>query len=110
MPELIKGDAAPFIILTFAAAMMAVIAAILNYVDRLGISKLLLISWPVEISLFNFGLIAFICFLINQFLGLLNIALQTHFFDAVIICLFMLEKAFVISWIVWVIAAKKEYS
>ncbi|MCK4404485.1 MAG: hypothetical protein KAW02_05280 [candidate division Zixibacteria bacterium] len=110
MTELIKGDAPIFIILTYAAAMMAVVAAQLNYIERLGLSKFSLFPPLEKINMFSFGLIAFVCFLINQLLALLNIAFQTHFLDVPIVCLFLLENGFVISWIVWIIAARKEYN
>jgi hypothetical protein len=110
LTELIKGDAPPFIALTYAAAMMAVVAAQLNYIRYENLSKVSLFPPFQKINMFNFGLFAFVCFLMNQILALLNIAFQTHFFDVPLICLFLLENAFVISWIVWIIAARKEYN
>lgn len=110
MPELIKDGAPPFIVLTYATAMMAVIAAQISYIERLGLSKLPLFPPLRKINMFNFGIIAFVLFLINEFLALLNIAFETHFFDCIIISLFLIGKSFLISWIVWVVVGKKSYN
>jgi hypothetical protein len=110
LPELIQGDAPPFIILTFAAAMMGVIAAQMSFIHRLGLLKLPLFSPFGRVTMFGFGVIAFVFFLINQFLALVGILFQTHFFDLFIICLFIVGKAFVISWLVWVMVAVREFN
>ncbi len=103
MTELIPEGAPPFIILTYSAAMMAVVAAQLNFIHHLDLSNFPLFSPLKKINMFTFGLVAFICFLVTQLLALLNVALQTHFFDIPIICLFLVDNAFIISWILWVI-------
>lgn len=90
--------------------MMAVVVAQLNYLQRLDLTKLPLFRPLGKINMFDFGLVAFVCFLINQLLALLNILFQVHLFDLPIICLFLVENAFVISWIVWIVVAKREYS
>jgi hypothetical protein len=107
LPELINGDAPRFIILTFATAMMHTIGVQLSYIERLGLSKLPLCPPLGKFNMFDLGIIAFICYLVSLILALTNIFFQIHLFDLPIISLLLVGAAFEISWIVWVIAAKK---